>query len=83
MYSSLILSNLRSNFVEDFIELTDEQLPAPLSALLDASPAVVVTLERLPDGRVVARPLHDVPPEMIAHAQVTLAKYREALMNLT
>jgi hypothetical protein len=42
-----------------------------------------VSIERLAGDRVVVRPLPDIAPELLARARVTMAKYREALMNLT
>ena len=50
---------------------------------VDEQPAVVISLERIGANRVVARRLTDITPELVARARVTMAKYREALMNLT
>ncbi|HEU4328994.1 MAG TPA: hypothetical protein VFS21_38000 [Roseiflexaceae bacterium] len=59
------------------------ELPEAMRAWLESQPAVVVSVERLGADRVLLRPLPDVPAELIARARVTMAKYREALMNLT
>ncbi|GAB4196040.1 MAG: hypothetical protein OHK0022_13230 [Roseiflexaceae bacterium] len=59
------------------------ELPEAVRAWLESQPAVVVSVERLDAGRVLLRPLPEVQPELIARARVTMAKYREALMNLT
>ncbi len=59
------------------------ELPEAVRAWLESQPAVVVSVERLDADRVLLRPLPDVPAELIARARVTMAKYREALMNLT
>ena len=67
----------------DDLELSAAELPEAMRAWLESQPAVVVSIERLGDSRVVVRPLPDVAPELIARARVTMAKYREALMNLT
>lgn len=67
----------------DELELPMAELPEAVRAWLELQPAVVVSVERLADGRVLLRPLPDVSPELVARARVTLAKYREALMNLT
>lgn len=67
----------------DILELSTAELPEAMRAWLDEQSAVVVSFERLDAERVLIRRLPDVAPEIIARAQVTLAKYREALMNLT
>lgn len=59
------------------------ELPEAVRAWLGAQPAVVVLIERVNADRVLLRALPDVAPDVVARAQVTLAKYREALMNLT
>lgn len=59
------------------------ELPEAVRAWLESQPAVVISVERLDADRVLLRPLPDVPTELIARARVTMAKYREALMNLT
>lgn len=67
----------------DEIELPAAELPEAVRAWLEAQPAVVVSVERIDQHRALVRRLPDVDPEVVARAQVTLAKYREALMNLT
>jgi hypothetical protein len=69
----------------DEILLEETDLGERLRAWLTEAPtgAFTVALERLDDGRVLLRPLPEASPELIAHLRVTMAKYREALMNLT
>jgi hypothetical protein len=67
----------------DDLELSAAELPAAMRAWLDEQPAILFSIERLSDDRVLVRPLPDVDPRLLARARVTLAKYREALMNLT
>jgi hypothetical protein len=67
----------------DEFELPVAELPEAMRAWLEEGSAVVVSVERIGADRVLIRPLPGVDPEVIARAQVTLAKYREALMNLT
>jgi hypothetical protein len=69
----------------DELLLTDSELPEALRAWLADAPegAFAVSLERLADGRVLLRPLPEATPELLARLRVTMAKYREALMNLT
>ena len=69
--------------MSDTIEVPTAELPEAVRAWLGEQPAVVVLIERVDAGRVLLRALPDVAPDVIARAQVTLAKYREALMNLT
>lgn len=65
------------------LELSAAELPAAMRAWLDVQPAVVILIERVGDGAVVARPLPEVDPALLARVRVTIAKYHEALMNLT
>ena len=67
----------------DELELSAAELPEAVRAWLEAQPAVVVSFERVGVGRVVVRRLPHVAPELLARARVTMAQYREALMNLT
>ena len=67
----------------DDLELSAAELPEAMRAWLEAQPAVLVVVERLGSDRVLLRRLPDVDPQLVARARVTLAKYREALMNLT
>jgi hypothetical protein len=67
----------------DEVEVSTAELPEAVRAWLEAQPAVVVSLERIGAGRVLVRRLPNVSPELLARASVTMAQYREALMNLT
>jgi hypothetical protein len=69
----------------DDLLLNESELPEALRAWLAGAPegAFAVSLERLADGRVLLRPLPEATPELLARLRVTMAKYREALMNLT
>jgi hypothetical protein len=67
----------------DELELSAAELPEAMRAWLEAQPAVLIAVERRGADRVLLRRLPDVEPQLVARARVTLAKYREALMNLT
>lgn len=67
----------------DEFELSTAELPEAMRTWLDGQTAVVFSVERLDDRRVLVRCLPGVDPSVIARVRVTLAKYREALMNLT
>lgn len=69
----------------DEILLEENELGASLRAWLATAPdgAFAVSFERLGDGRVLLRPLPEATPELLARLRVTMARYREALMNLT
>jgi hypothetical protein len=69
--------------VMDDLELSTAELPAAMRAWIDSQPAVVVSIERSAENRVIVRPLQGVTSELIARIQVTMAQYREALMNLS
>lgn len=65
------------------IEIPAAELPEAIRFWLAQQPAVVISIEYLSDKRVLLRLLPNVAPELLARAQVTMAQYREALMNLT
>jgi hypothetical protein len=67
----------------DELELSMAELPEAMRVWLEAQPAIIVSVERLGPERVLVRPLSDIDPLLVARARVTLAKYHEALMNLT
>ncbi|KAB8141334.1 hypothetical protein F8S13_19760 [Chloroflexia bacterium SDU3-3] len=67
----------------DDIVLPMAELPEVMRTWLAEQPAVVISIEQLDEGRVRIRALPGVAPEVIARAQVTMATYREALMNLS
>lgn len=69
----------------DDLLLDESELPAALREWLELAPdaAFAVSLERLADGRLLLRPLPEASPQLIARLRVTMAKYREALMNLS
>jgi hypothetical protein len=67
----------------DELEMSAAELPDSVRAWLELQPAVVISIERIGEDRVIVLPLPDVAPELLARARVTMAQYREALMNLT
>ncbi|GAB4437581.1 MAG: hypothetical protein OHK0015_30420 [Chloroflexi bacterium OHK40] len=69
----------------DELLLDEAELPETLREWLATAPeaAFALAVERLPGGRVLLRPLPEASPELIARLRVTMARYREALMNLT
>ena len=67
----------------DDLELSTAELPATMRAWFDSQPAVVVSIEQRANDRVIVRPLPEIAPELLARIRVTMAHYREALMNLT
>ena len=67
----------------DELKLESTELPAAVRAWLETQPAVIVSIEPVSSDRFLVRRLPDIDPALIARVQVTIAKYREALMNLT
>jgi hypothetical protein len=69
----------------DELLLNEDELPETLRNWLASAPsaAFALAVERTNDGRVLLRPLPEASPELLAHLRVTIAKYHEALMNLT
>ena len=66
----------------DDLELTTAELPEAMRAWLQAQPAVLIAVELLDPDRVLLRRLPDIDARLVVRARVTLAQYREALMNL-
>lgn len=67
----------------DDLELATAELPEAIREWLTLQPAVVVYLEQIGNDRVLMRRVPDLDPALLARVRVTIAKYREALMNLT
>jgi hypothetical protein len=67
----------------DDLELSAAELPEAMRAWLEAQPAILIVVEQFGPDRVLLRQLPGVDPQLVVRARVTLAKYREALMNLT
>lgn len=69
----------------DTLLLTKNEIPTALEAWLGDQQAsrLLVELIRLDDGSLALRQLPNVDPGLVERALVTIAKYREALMNLT
>lgn len=65
--------------------LREEELGPVLRDWLATAPeqAFSLAVERLEDGRILLRPLSELDPALLARIRVTIAKYHEALMNLT
>lgn len=64
--------------------LDQDEISPRLQAWLAGAPAAqTVTLEQLSDGRLIVRPMPDVDPLLLAHLRVAIARYHEALTNLT
>lgn len=77
------MSELSSSGHTNDVILPTAEVSAAMRAWLADGSAVVVVVEQNANGDVRLRPLDTVQPEVIARLQVSLAKYREALMNLT
>jgi hypothetical protein len=69
--------------MEDLLLRADELPPRLLAWLGTDRPAQVVSLELLLDGTMIVRPLLEVEPALIAQVGVAIAKYHDALTNLT
>jgi hypothetical protein len=67
----------------DDLELPTAELPEAMRAWLEVQPAIVMSIEYVGTDRVLVRPLPGIDPRLLARARVTMAKYHEALMNLT
>jgi hypothetical protein len=67
-----------------FVLTPDTPPPALQTWLASLEPArAVLMVERQDDGQVVLRALPEVDPLLLDHVRVSVAKYHEALMNLT
>ena len=69
----------------DELLLNEEELPEAMRAWLATAPegAFAVAFERAGGGQLLLRPLPEASPELLARLRVTIAKYHEALMNLS
>jgi hypothetical protein len=69
----------------DELLLREDDLPEMLRAWLGTAPngAFALAVERTGDGHILLRPLPEASPELLARLRVTIAKYHEALMNLS
>ncbi len=69
--------------LSDIILEAHEISPRWQAWLAQAARAQTVIIEQLEDGRVVLRPMPAIDPVLLAHVRVTMARYHEALTNLT
>jgi hypothetical protein len=69
----------------DMLRLSADTLPPALQEWLAAhqSGALLVSLERLPDGSVVFQSLPDVDPSLVAQIRKVLAQHADVLRRLT
>lgn len=67
------------------LTLQAADVPPALADLLAASGdgALVASVERLPDGRVVVQALPDVDPTLVARIRKILAQHADVLRRLT
>lgn len=67
------------------LTLPAEAVPPELAAWFDETntPALLVSAERLPDGRVVLQALPDVDPTLVARIRKILAEHADVLRRLT
>ena len=72
-----------TTYLNDIILEAHEISPRWQAWLAQAAPAQTVVIEQLGDGRVVLRPMPTIDPVLLAHVRVTIARYHEALTNLT
>ena len=65
------------------LTLDAEAVPPELAAWLDQQSALLASLERLPDGRVVLQALPDIDPAFVARIRKILAQHADVLRRLT
>jgi hypothetical protein len=67
------------------LRLPADAIPPPLHEWLAAheSGALLVSLERLPDGTLVLQSLPDVDPALVAQIRKVLAQHADVLRRLT
>ena len=65
------------------VQISLAELPEALQIWLEGQGAVLVAIQRRDTNIVELECLPDIDPSLIARVRVTMAKYREALMNLT
>ena len=67
------------------LTLPSDDVPAALADLLAAhqSEALLVSIERLADGRLVLQALPEVDPRLVAQVRKVMAQYADVLRRLT
>lgn len=67
------------------LTLPAESVPAELMAWFEThtTPALLASLERLPDGRVVLQALPGVDPSLVARIRKIMAQHADVLRRLT
>ena len=67
------------------LTLPAESVPPELTVWFEThtTPALLASLERLPDGRVVLQALPDVDPALVARIRKIMAQHADVLRRLT
>lgn len=67
------------------LTLAADEVPPALAAWFEdhTLPALLASLERLPDGRVVLHALPDVDPTLVARIRKIMAEHADVLRRLT
>lgn len=67
------------------LTLPAAELPPELLSTLDAAsaPAMLVALERLPDGRVAIQALPEIDPALVARLRKLMAEHADVLRRLS
>ena len=71
--------------VTEMLTLPADAIPAALNEWLSIheTSALLVSIERLPDGRLVLQALPDVDPTLVAQIRKVLAQHSDVLRRLT
>lgn len=72
-------------YLPEILSLPADAVPPALDQWLSTheSPALLVSLERLPDGTVVLQSLPDVDPALVSQIRRVLAQHADTLRRLT
>lgn len=72
-------------YLPDILSLPADAVPPALDEWLSRheSAALLVSLERLPDGTLIVQSLPDVDPALVAQIRKVLAQHADTLRRLT
>lgn len=70
---------------DTILTLPSEKVPPELAEWLEAcgNGVLLVSLDRLADGRLVLQALPDLDPRLVAHVRKIMAQYADVLRRLT
>ena len=81
----MLIDNCGMDQQTTLLTLPADDVPPALADWLEAqsTDAVLLSIERLPDGRLVLQALPDVEPRLVAHVRRVMGQHADVLRRLT